>query len=530
MIFLKHLVIALVTAIFATYPYYKRFLDTDNRINYQWGSADSCILLSVILCLAGGFLVAHALFGKTRLRRLERTAFVGLMSLCFGFALLDSMKVPIPVAGGVAGMVALALAITTWWVPRWEIPRKISALALIMSPLVLILAIQFATFPFSDFPKETLAFTHPPAPKNPVIILIFDEWSYERTFVNGELPESFRNLRALSGESFFFRQAISGGPRTRYSLPRFFYQTTDPVVVDGSGAFFIHESQKEPMHERESLFAMARKNGYNTFLVGFHLPERLILGDQADYIDSPGYIRKPTGLIDFIRFHALKVADVVLNRVHRSGWISLSPGSLEKIQYRNHLNYQHTIELLDGIKAQGAKILHEPYPNLFLVLHYPVPHPPSIFSAQGEYRGALAEGIKGYTESLGYVDKLAGEVVGLLKQSGKYDDALLIVTSDHSLRKDHSYKEYLAEAEAVRHVPLWIKLPHQDKAVDVTEKVYHTNLKPFFEAVFEGRLKDAYAYMERELPGKPARPPGGVASQPSGSSTPSPTASAAAGS
>ena len=78
-----------------------------------------------------------------------------------------------------------------------------------------------------------------------------------------------------------------------------------------------------------------------------------------------------------------------------------------------------------------------------------------------------------------------------LKAAGKFDNALVILTSDHSWRMDYTRDGVLSEKDDVRHVPLIIKCPQQKISHDVTQAFSHVQLGQIIDSVLAGKGDDA---------------------------------------
>jgi arylsulfatase A-like enzyme len=69
-----------------------------------------------------------------------------------------------------------------------------------------------------------------------------------------------------------------------------------------------------------------------------------------------------------------------------------------------------------------------------------------------------------YLEQVLYTDRLFGRFLAELKERKLYDDALMIVTSDHGISFDKAHpwrdQQWIAVDE-IRRVPLFVKLPGQ---------------------------------------------------------------------
>ncbi len=92
---------------------------------------------------------------------------------------------------------------------------------------------------------------------------------------------------------------------------------------------------------------------------------------------------------------------------------------------------------------------------------------------------ALADTIhQRHLAQVGYADRLVGDLIARLRSTGAYDDALVIITSDHGA----SYREGRRRREPrpsqknlsdILHVPLFIKLPGQQQG-DVVDRIVET--------------------------------------------------------
>lgn len=113
------------------------------------------------------------------------------------------------------------------------------------------------------------------------------------------------------------------------------------------------------------------------------------------------------------------------------------------------------------------KVLDRDGSDVFAVFHWPLPHGPFIFDADGRYRGpydARFDTMFGtpedYRRHLRLLDRRVGEIVEHLRAKGRFDEALIVLTSDHSWRRDPQLPT-TPNAPERRHVPLLIKFPGQ---------------------------------------------------------------------
>jgi hypothetical protein len=150
------------------------------------------------------------------------------------------------------------------------------------------------------------------------------------------------------------------------------------------------------------------------------------------------------------------------------------------------VRYQQKVRLHKDMKQDVLTLVTHRPDNIFAVVHYPLPHGPWIYDEKGEFCGpeqavyawSYAEG---YEHNLIALDRFIGEVMAAMTRAGRFDDSLIILTSDHTYRADPKLKE-CRSADPIRHVPLMVKLPRQSQAL---------SLKPLYELNRIGTLIDS---------------------------------------
>ena len=363
---------------------------------------------------------------------------------------------------------------------RSRLVHGAAVLCLIFSPLIPILFVQMLTWPrWSESlgPVPTIR----PADRagTPVFIFVFDEWSWLHSTRDGQFLPMFPNVRALCEQSVVFRRTVSPHRETMQSLPRFIFQTGQTLVVGNGQTMFQDGPSETPSRESPSLFAAAREHGYRSWLLGWFHPYSHLLGDQVDVCRSyfPGNDKGPVDA----------VAGVLLeNSRHWTDPVSrrFGPPLLKRIEaedwYRMGLQYRR--DMLD-VLAQC------PAGNVVLC-HVPSPHAPYVFNPDGSYHGVDAgmSDTDGYLRQLAYMDTLVGQIVATLRASGKFDDALLLLTSDHGWRFDPG-PAFRQDSDWDRHVPLIVKLPRQTAEHFIDEPFCTNRIEPLLEAVFRGESR-----------------------------------------
>jgi arylsulfatase A-like enzyme len=121
---------------------------------------------------------------------------------------------------------------------------------------------------------------------------------------------------------------------------------------------------------------------------------------------------------------------------------------------------------LDGHKSE----------KFFLFLHFFDPHTP--YEPPEPFAAAYSDNL--YAGEIAYVDQCIGRVVDKLKELELYDEALIVITSDHGEmlgehgETEHSYFIY----ESAIKVPLIFKLPGRSKHVEVDDTVGLIDIVP----------------------------------------------------
>jgi arylsulfatase A-like enzyme len=96
----------------------------------------------------------------------------------------------------------------------------------------------------------------------------------------------------------------------------------------------------------------------------------------------------------------------------------------------------------------------------------------------GWHEGDLAQ----YEANLTAMDALLGDFIIALKQAGKYDDATILLTADHTWRKDPDWAKGRLTGPKT-HVPLVVKAPRQDRSACVAEYFETKNLGELIESI-----------------------------------------------
>ncbi|GAB6166720.1 hypothetical protein JCM19992_27200 [Thermostilla marina] len=297
----------------------------------------------------------------------------------------------------------------------------------------------------------------------PVFVFIFDEWSYERTFGDGDFLPEFIHLRDLADRCEVYHQARSPGNETLISLPRLLFAQTEGEIVPSRGTLRWHDDKTERSPAELPLFCdelLAR--GYRLKVVGFYHPYPLLLaGRQVEAIAHPNDPKAPDLVprtFEYLAYNGRFLTDPLSRMLYRRAYARYFSSRWAALQA--------------AIRREAFAALDSPARQVTFV-HWPLPHGPFIFDPDGTFRGPydpIRDTMYGtpddYHRHLLFLDHTIGEITQHLRQSGAFDRSLLVITSDHSWRRDPDPLRDKASQDH-RHVPLLVKAPGRTERRDI---------------------------------------------------------------
>lgn len=461
-----------------------------NRMLGLWDTYDAIAITLGILVLAIVFLAVHSISAR---RPLLNRVMNHLFVFTLVSALISTLLTYSDYKSELAYWALTAVVAVSFCRPELKIPAKVAKVAVAFFPIFPLSAYQLFTYPKWAPPPEVKSEPLPEKPASPIYVIICDEWSFARSFENGKLRPLFKNVSQFANQAITFTDARTPGPRTDESIPRFIFQREDSWSIMGNQLAWNVDGKPTPSTKVSSIFADAKSRGYRTSLVGFYLPYRRMLGDQIDSVTAYNAYVKPEqllrrsyeALINNVSFQldpvSKKATSILLN--------SVIPG--------NRVEYSHYWERINrSIQSHSAALIRDAAKNQFSFIHLPLPHCPWIFNAEGAYLGPykgkrFSHDRVGYENHLAYMDSVLGKFLAAIRAAGDYDDAMIVIASDHSWRLDYTYDDKLDESGDVRHVPMFIKLPKQESPLVVKKRVEMISLRPVFSAVMDGDLEKA---------------------------------------
>jgi hypothetical protein len=366
---------------------------------------------------------------------------------------------------GIAIIVVLVIVIVSSKYPKYAI-SAIDTIYLIMCPLTIVmiwaiigvapLNVNDALFRQNDVRsliKESVA-------KNErrVLIVLFDEMSYEYLYSEDSVHSRYPHLFQFSAEADNYHRATAPGEKTTESMigyitgRRDLQIDVDPQSIDQIG---VRERDGHLAHmplDANNIFARARQLGMQTVLVGPLFPYCEMLRDWLDSCRSYSIYNYAGVNSGFSILNPIMTNIILWPRQYPTGIFKAMVYS----RWQEQLIEQTVQYALEAIVKEGS---------IFAMVHLYIPHLPFTFNRDGYYRNPnpFLENRENYIMQLEYADVVFGRLMTALKARGLYDSASIVVLSDHNYR--------IMYPERKSRIPLIVKKPTQKNRRDVFEPV-----------------------------------------------------------
>ena len=476
-------------------PYLTRYTDKNTRFSFHWTRWDlGSLLFSIVLVGTLFFLCFVLLYvrGKIRTRKVFEISYIAIFGIVLVANIFHLGKFMIKNPPSYI----IKLEFLVWFLlgifillAIFKHHKKIKALCItlcfISSPIVFLFT--FNALRYQSFISDRGS---PPAlskneyqqltDKRNVYIFIFDEWSYQRSFNNKGLITEFKNLKQFANQALAFHNAKSPWANTIRSISSFLFQTNLRFVMKENQMGF-KGTQYHPINQIESIFHHTQELGFYTAMIGTAIPYGELLGGSSDFCEAISvYKRFGESFFDVAKYHLVTGLLLLPRPFFTNIRGKIAHYFFNRFQI-NRVNTTH--ELFEAI------VQVQPRPT-FAVFHYMIPHYPYIFNRDGHKKlFAIYQGneVSNYYGNLAYLDRKIGEIITELKKANKFENSLIIMTSDHSWRKDTDYRKNKLVMEK-RHVPLFIKMPYQKHSIEINSKFNTYKLGSFINKYLDGEF------------------------------------------
>ena len=407
------------------------------------------VLAAFILNIVGP--AAVGFFGVKWMRRIGRPAWLRLAAVASAATLLAALNFArithetvsrwTDLIGGPALLtlaILLLVASLSWPRPALRVTRR---LALAVSPLALftMVASLWMFLEVAAGPEwrwvDPAPLTRTAPSLRRVVWLVFEELdqriAFEARPAGLELPE----LDRLRRESLYADAARAPAGPSEVTIPALLIGR--PVVAAAPSnpkdlELTFQDGKTAPWSAQPNVFSRARTLGYDTALVGWHLPYPRVLGGALGLAHW-----RPS--VDFEQARGTTFRETLLNQ-----WASLAA----PVNHRR-LFSRRVAELAD-LAIRTA--VDDRFGLVFL--HLPVPEPPGIYDRATERLTAWDFSREGYADNLALADRILGELRRGLDRMRLGDVTWVVVSSTRSWRGSKQY-----DGRTDRRVPFLVRPP-----------------------------------------------------------------------
>lgn len=415
------------------------------------------------------------------------------IGLLLSLLLIEVGKATTPVRGLLlAGLAALVGSVIVAGYVRFDAFKHLLRFAAI-GPLVFVLLFAFtspaSTVVLGAGGSSTAAAAEVTGPHPPIVVIVFDEFPL-LSLLDGQGnidADRFPNFARLAAESTWYRNATSVASWTPQAMPAMMTGRYPVGNVAGHYAVFP-----------ENLFTLLG-DVYEVYAIETvtHLCPPWTCGERAGSAHG--------GFRAMLRDSTVLVGEIVSpydpNRDPTTGMREPTLAELDAARAAAQLGPEF---LFDRARAENRPARFEQYlarlaasgesgqPTLDL-LHLLIPHSPWTYLPSGTQYRAPHLPLDGpwfvelahqrHLLQVEYADRLLGEVLQVLDQTGRYHESLVVVTSDHG----HSFTPGSAGRNLdetgrglteLAWVPLFIKAPGQTVGVVDDRNWQHVDLMP----------------------------------------------------
>ncbi len=502
-----------LTTVFVLFAPYLANLSRDyTRYCRFWRTSDTLLLALLLLALTAVGTLAAQVFRRGRLARLFDHVFLSLLGigLLANLAFLSGkfMGAPLrPASAPMQGAWLLLAAVVGYSygkadgrLVRWC--EQLCLIALPVVPITFVGLLASSTYPDGVEPMPPWA----PAPgvqrdatattsRGGIYVFLFDEWSYERTFNAGEPLPQYTHLSAFARTATAYADAHAPGEKTEESIPGILLQTGDAVRVDSHRMGFERPGEGfVPAGACSSIFARGKRMGYHSALIGFALPYRSWLGNQVDVVRTYCYAERADTWSAQLGLH-------LLSALHYSPdpW---TPRLCKQLEARR----VHTLlcGIVDNARSDVHKVIREWPKQTMLFAHMHAPHMPALLNPDLTFRDmqqtSWREGdAQVYASNLAAMDTMIGEFLEALRRASKFEEATIVLTSDHTWRADPDWAAGRLQGPRT-HVPLLVKSPGQHAPGTTDHRFETRNLGALIESLAAGDTGRHVVALENTAP------------------------------
>jgi arylsulfatase A-like enzyme len=420
-------------------------------------------------------------------------------------------------------LLLVLLVLGSVWVGKWKNGQgfRIGIQAARIAAPVLVLILLAVSEVLAAAQVTHPAFPVPDIPKRPnVLLIVLDTVRADHLSVYGYDRRTTPNLETLARDSMVYKNALSASDITITSHASLF--TGDYPSWNGAYCQPPEAAYGRPLSAGvPTLAEILSRQGYATTGAAANLYLRSDFGLERGFRSFR--IPRPVPILPVENWYFLRYP---VGRV--MGYVS-DQSQFDRLYARSEDVNRELFAELEESKSSAPSFIFLNYMDA----HFPyVPPAPFDHLFPGRRRGITAEDLNGeqeqisggrplppdyqphtisqYDGGIAYMDAQVGTLLQRLKESGLYDDTMIIVTADHgeAFGNHHRVGHANSPYQDLLHVPLLIKFPSSSKKGTTDEPVSLIDVAPTVldvlgipvPASMQGRsLLSAAALEHREL-------------------------------
>lgn len=505
--YLSRFWLAISVSFYLFIPYLSRYIDEKNRFVFHWTRWDLTALLFCSVMLGTLFFICFMILyvrGKELTKKAFSLSFIAVCGIALVANILQPLKADLQISFSspkIHWLIWLYTGYCLWTLlgiilifSVFKHTNKIKTICItlgfIISPIILIFTFNTLRYPsitsnMGSLPAHSESKNNNTETVRNVYMFIFDEWSYLRSFSKRKLITEFKNLEQFEDTALVFHKAYSPSTNTLLSMPALLFQTNLRFTAKG-GRMGFRGKRFHPLNQAENIFHHARELDFYTCIIGSYVPYGGLLGEGVDFAKSiPVHKRFGDNFFCVAKYH-LVTASLLL------------PDPFFVYPRRKVTNY-----FFNRFQVNRNNTIHEIFKTIvqnqprptFAVFHYMIPHFPYVYNRDGhkKFFNIYKWNPCNYHGNLAYLDKMIGEIISVLKKSNKFDNSLIIMTSDHSWRNDPNYFGKKKSILKRSHIPLFIKLPYQDHSIKINSRFTTSKLGTIINNYLDGNFTIARA-------------------------------------
>jgi hypothetical protein len=308
-----------------------------------------------------------------------------------------------------------------------------------------------------------------------MVWIVLDEWDYRLTFVDRENSLRLPVIDEFSSEAFFATHATPPAAWTKVSILSLLTGTGwKDVRPSASGEVHLIATEKQDhlWSSQSNLFQTARRKGWRSAVVGWHLPYcRLLQSAGPDCWAWESSFSVPN-----------REPDLTSN-------VLLQFRQLAETKNQSLLGQPNRFFSLISAQRELVARAEETAANAdydLVFIHLPILHRPHFYDRRTGGYTLKGNPFRGYVDALDLADSVLGRIIGRMKQSGTYESSGLLITADHWCRTSD-----LIDGKTDRRIPFVLKMPYQHRRLQYEPQFNTVCTRGVLEGILDGQIREA---------------------------------------